>query len=212
MITRKALWWQALVAAITTVVACACTGNSSGVSLGNTSKEVQAMNVGSKMVPSASSFTTAPLRNRLRVELKAPVTEVWAVLGDPARYPEYSSGLAKVETSRNSSGIFTAYVCHFKPQTQGEAGIVHRVNIPWYEPNRGYASLDEVPNAFGFTDAVTLVTVEPSTDGTIATWDSHYNAEDLDTNRTALDQALADIGDNLVRRFGGAVVTRYVDR
>lgn len=166
------------------------------------------MKVESKLIPSASTFTSAPLRNRIRVELKAPVSEVWALLGDPAKYPQYSTGLERVEAKKNSNGVFAEYVCHFKPQAQGGAGIEHRVHIPWYESNRGYASIDEEPNAFGLTNALTLVTVDPSKEGTIATWDSHYYAGDLDMNRTSLDHALADIDHNLVRRFGGAILER----
>ncbi|MGH2362201.1 MAG: SRPBCC family protein [bacterium] len=170
------------------------------------------MNVESKMVPPVSSFTTSPLRNRMRVELKAPASEVWSLLGDPSRYPEYSSGLERVEARTNSNGVFAEYVCHFKPQAVGEAGVVYRVHIPWYEPNRGYASIDEEPNAFGTTNSLTLVTLEPSKEGTIATWGAYYNAGDLEMNRASLDQALADIGKNLVSRFGGAILERYVDR
>jgi hypothetical protein len=48
-------------------------------------------------VPSASEFTSSPLRNRLRLELDAPVSEVWELLGDLSRFPEYSVGLERVE-------------------------------------------------------------------------------------------------------------------
>lgn len=170
------------------------------------------MKVESKSIPSASTFTSAPLRNQIRVELEASGSEVWALIGDPSRYPEYSSGLERVEARKNSNGVFAEYVCHFKPQAEGEAGIVHRVQIPWYEPNRGYASIDEAPNAFGTTNALTLVTLEPSKESTIATWGMYYHAGDLAMNRASLDQALADIGKNLVSRFGGAILERYVDR
>lgn len=170
------------------------------------------MNVGSKMVPSASSLTSAPLRNRIRVELKAPVSEVWALIGNLGRFPEYSSGLERVVAKKDSSGALTEYVCHFKPREEGGESISHRELIRWYEPNRGYASSGEEGNAFGLTNALNLVTVEPSKGGTILTWDEYYDAQDLDMSRAEFDQALADIGENLVRRFGGAVVTRYVDR
>lgn len=198
--------------ALATMIVGACNAKNPDVPSSHQSKEVQAMKVESKLIPSASTFTSAPLRNRIRVELKAPVSEVWPLLGDPSKYPEYSSGLARVEARKNSNGVFTEYVCHFKPQAEGAAGIVHRVHIPWYEPTRGYASIDEEPNAFGTTNSLTLVTLEPSKEGTIATWDMHYYAGDLDMNRAALDDALADIGNNLVRRFGGAIRERYVDR
>ncbi len=66
--------------------------------------------------------------------------------------------------------------------------------------------------AFGLTNDLNLVTVEPSKEGTIVTWDEYYDAQDLDMNKAAYDQALTDIGENLVRRFGGMVVERYVKK
>ena len=212
MITRKLLSRRALVMLLTAVVASACTGNSPGVSLSSTSKEVQAMNVGSKMVPPASSFTTAPLRNRIRVEFKAPVSEVWALIGNLTRFPEYSSGLERVETKEDLSGRCTEYVCYFKPQEEGGESIVERELVRWYEPNRGYASSGEEGNAFGVKNDLNLVILEPSKGGTILTWDEYYDAQDLDMMKAHFDQAFADIAENLIRRFGGAVVTRYVDR
>lgn len=170
------------------------------------------MNVESKMVPPASSFTTAPLRNRIRVELKAPVSEVWALIGNLTRFPEYSSGLERVVAKINSSGALTEYVCYFKSQEEGGDSIVSRELIRWYEPNRGYASSGEEGNAFGLMNDLNLVTTEPSKDGSILTMDEYYDAHDLDMMKAHFDQALVDIGENLVRRFGGAVVTRYVDR
>lgn len=39
-------------------------------------------------------------------------------------------------------------------------------------------------------------------------WD---DAVDLEMNRAEFDQAFADIGENLVRRFGGRIMERYVE-
>jgi uncharacterized protein YndB with AHSA1/START domain len=161
--------------------------------------------------PNATAFTAAPLRNRMRAELDAPVAEVWALLGDLTRLPEYSAGLERVEERRTPTGARTEYVCHFKPQADGGPGVAHRELIRWYEPNRGYASRAEEPNAFGLTDALTLVTLEPSQAGTSLTWDQYYDAGDLDTNRAAFDHALGDIAERLVARFGGRVAERQVD-
>ena len=212
MITRKVMSRRALVVLLIGVAASACTGKSPDVSPNGTIKEIQTMNVQSKMVPPASSFTTAPLRNRIRVELKAPVSEVWVLIGNLTRFPEYSSGLERVVAKTGSSGVLTEYVCHFKPREEGGEGISHREIIRWYEPKRGYASSGEEGNAFGLTNDLNLVTVEPSKEGTILTWSEYYDAQDLDMMRAEYDQAFTDIGENLVRRFGGAVVTRYIDR
>jgi len=112
---------------------------------------------GPKAIPAAIAFTSSP-RNRVRIELKAPAPEVWALVGDLARFPEYSSGLERVDAKRDSSGRCTEYMCHFKPLEEGGESIVSRELIRWYEPNRGYASSGD-GSAFGQArsgDAVVL--------------------------------------------------------
>jgi hypothetical protein len=161
--------------------------------------------------PSAATFTSAPLRNRIRVELNAPVPEVWALVGNLARFPEYSSGLERVEPRESAGGELTEYVCHFKPREEGGDRIVHREIFRWYAPDRGWATMSEEPNAFGFMNSLTLVTLDPLPSGSVLTWDQHYDAEDLAMGRAEFDGALADIGENLVRRFGGRVVERFTD-
>ncbi|MGH9197633.1 MAG: hypothetical protein ACRD1T_18050 [Acidimicrobiia bacterium] len=89
---------------------------------------------------------------------------------------------------------------------------MHRELIRWYEPHRGYASSGAEGTVFGLTNDLNLVTLESSKLGTIVTWDEYYDSQDLDMNRASYDQALADIGENLVGRFGGAVLERHVDR
>jgi hypothetical protein len=81
--------------------------------------------------PAPTRFVSSPLRNRIRVELNAPVSEVLAPLGDLARFPEYSSGLERIEAKTDSSGTCTEYVCHFKAREPGQVGIVHRELIRW---------------------------------------------------------------------------------
>lgn len=53
-------------------------------------------------VPSASDFTSSPLRNRIRVELEAPVSTVWELVGDLSRFPEYSVGLERSRRCRTT--------------------------------------------------------------------------------------------------------------
>jgi hypothetical protein len=148
----------------------------------------------------------------MRVELHAPVAEVWTLIGDLTRFPEYSSGLERVDTTKDSDGTCAAFVCHFRPREEGGERILHRELIRWYEPNHGYASSSEEGNVFGLTNDLNLVTVESSLEGAIVTWDVYYDARDLDMMRAEYDQALADIAENLIRRFGGRVVERHVDR
>jgi hypothetical protein len=162
-------------------------------------------------IPAATSLTSAPLRNRIRVALNAPVPEVWALVGDPSRLPEYSAGLERVETKRGAGGVPEEYACYFKPAEAGGAGAVSRDFIRWYEPARGWASRGEEPNDFGLRNSLHLVTLTPSEQGTLLSWDAYYDAVDLDMNRAGLDDALADIAAQLVARFGGRVVERYVD-
>jgi len=162
-------------------------------------------------IQAATAFTASPLRNRLRVDLRASPEDAWALIGDLRRFPEYSLGLERVDVKEDSSGACAEYVCHFKPQDDGTR-ISHREYMRWFEPNRGFASVAEAGNAFGLVDALTLVTVEPSTAGTTLSWEQYYEAEDLDMNRGVFDEALADIGANLAARFGGAVTERHVDR
>ncbi len=160
-------------------------------------------------IPNAATYTRAPLRNRIRVKLKASVSEVWALMGDLSRLPEYSSGLARVDVGMNTNGMLKDYVCHFKPAEEGGQSIIHRENIRWYEPNRGYASTAEEPNALGMTKTFALMTLEAVGRGTYMTYSMHYEAADLASMKIANEQALEDIGKHLIARFGGQIVERF---
>ena len=161
--------------------------------------------------PSPGTFTSAPLRNLIRVELYAPASEVWTLLGDLSRLPEYSGGLERVTVKKNASGVPEEYTCYFKPTEEGGAGAVARDLLRWYEPNRGWASVDAGPNDFGLEHSLHLVTLSPAERGTQVSWEAYYDTTDLDSNRTELDHALADIADRLIARFGGRVLDRYVE-
>jgi hypothetical protein len=159
-----------------------------------------------RAVPSAGEFTSSPLRNRVRVELDAQVAEVWALVGDLSRLPEYSSGLERVEAELDADGRCTGYTCYFRPLAEGSEGAVSRDVMKWYEPNRGYLSVEvEGGNAVAFT------TLEPIPRGTRLVLDMHFDADDLDAAKTAIDEALVDIAGNLVARFGGELMHRYVE-
>ena len=92
--------------------------------------------------PCASEFTSSPLRNRLRLELDAPVSRVWELMGDLSRFPEYSVGLERVEAETDDTGRCLEYTCYFKPVEEGSEGAVSRDLMKWYEPNRGYLSVE----------------------------------------------------------------------
>lgn len=157
-------------------------------------------------VPSTSEFTSSPLRNRIRVELDAPLSEVWELMGDLSRFPEYSVGLERVEVKQDEDGRCTEYTCYFKPFEEGSESAVSRDVMKWYEPNRGYLSV-EVEGG----NTVALMTLDPISGGTRVTYDMHFDAEDLDATKTIIDEALVDIAENLIARFGGRVTDRYVE-
>jgi hypothetical protein len=166
--------------------------------------------VSSSGVPSASEFTSSPLRNRIRVELEAPVSEVWELVGDLSRFPEYSKGLERVEAVVAGDGRCVEYTCFFKPFEEGSDGAVSRDVMKWYEPNRGYLSV-EVGGSWGGGNTVALMTLDPIPEGTRMTNDMYFDAEDLDAARAHLDEALVDIAANLIARFGGSVTEHYVE-
>ena len=165
----------------------------------------------SRAVPSASEFTSIPLRNRLRVELDAPVSEVWDLLGDLSRFPEYSAGLERVDAKLDDDGHCVEYTCYFKPAEAGAEGAVSRDVMKWYERNRGYLSV-EVDGSWGGGNTVALTTLDRIPAGTRVTLDMHFDAEDLDAMKAHMDQEVfADIAANLIARFGGKVTERYVE-
>jgi hypothetical protein len=155
--------------------------------------------------PTAGEFASSPLRNRIRVELGASVSKVWELMGDLSRFPEYSSGLERVEATQDEDGRCTEYTCYFKPLEGDSEGAVSRDVMKWYEPNRGYLSV-EVEGG----NTVALMTLDAIRGGTRVTYDIHFDADDLDAAKAAIDEALVDIAENLIARFGGQVVDRYV--
>jgi len=111
---------------------------------------------------------------------------------------------------QDDEGRCVEYTCYFKPLEDGMGGAVSRDVMKWYEPNRGYLSV-EAEASWGGGGTVALATLEPSPRGTRLTYDMHFDAEDLDAARTQLDEALGDIAENLIRRFGGTLAERYVE-
>ena len=164
--------------------------------------------------PRASEFVNSPLRNRIQLELDVPVSEVWKLVGDHARMPEYSEGLQKVTATFNPSGKCEEYVCFFKPLDAGGEEIIHKALVIWYEPNVGWASVDEEPNAFDLLQSLSLVTLLSERGKTILNWDMHFTSgtpEMVQMNKSSLEQALDDISGKLIDRFGGRILNRFVE-
>ena len=162
------------------------------------------------VVPSPSDFTSSPLRNRMRLELEAPVSEVWELLGDLSRFPEYSVGLERVAVKEDEAGRCVEYTCYFKPVEDGAQGAVSRDVMKWYEPERGYLSV-ELDGDAGTVGAVAFTTLDPTPGGTRVDFHMYYDAKDLGTMKTGLDEVFVDMADRLIARFGGTVIDRYVE-
>jgi hypothetical protein len=168
------------------------------------------MNIDSNSAPNPRTITPAPLRHRLRAELNAPVPEVWSLVGQHARLPEYCAGIAAVEIDE-TEGASRARVCHFRSPDDSGAGPVLRERIRWEAANAGYATSAEPDNAFGLSNSLSLVTVTAAPTGTMFTWEEYYDNADLPTARASFDDGIADIAARLIARFGGRIVERYVD-
>lgn len=165
-------------------------------------------------LPTADQWVKSPVRNRLVVELEKPVTEVWALVGDPVNMPKYSAGLDSV-TTKTENGKYTQYTCYFKPMKEGELGYVHTENMLWHEENRGWASRTPEPHEMGYTDYLSLLTFEDKNGKTKLTWSmtcNHEKVEMIEMNKQGLVQAFEDIGKQLVARFGGKVIENYVEK
>lgn len=156
-------------------------------------------------VPAPSTLTSAPMRHRLRVELDATPAEVWALVGDHTRLPDYSAGIATVLSDGSTR------TCVFRGPDGAPTGPQVRERIRWEEAGVGYATSAEPANDFGIENGLSLVTVEVSGRKTLMTWLEHYDAADLPTLRASYDDGLADIAARLVARFGGRVLERFVD-
>jgi carbon monoxide dehydrogenase subunit G len=164
-------------------------------------------------VPSVSDFTSSPLRNRLRLELDAPASRVWELLGDLSRFPEYSVGLERVEAKQDEQGRCVEYTCYFMPVEVDGASVsaVSRDVMKWYEPNRGYLSV-EVEGDTGTEGTVAFATLEPTPAGTRVDYQMYFDSEDLEAMKAHLDGVFVDMADRLIHRFGGRVIEPYVEK
>ncbi len=168
------------------------------------------------ILPSADKFVKSPLRNRIKLELNAPVPEVWALVGKLERMPEYSKGLRKVDAQYDDSNLGTGYTCYFFPFFEGGKEETHNEVIKWYEPNVGYASQAHEPNVFGLQQSLNYLTFKSTGDHTILTWDVHFTSENkeiIQMNLSSFETALnSDIAKNLINKFGGKILENYIDK
>lgn len=104
---------------------------------------------------------------------------------------------------------------HFCPScgspVPGEEGIVSRDIMRWWEPDHGWASSGAEADAFGLSNDLNVTMIEARNEGATLTWEVYFDAQDVAGMKAHFDEALADIAQNLVRRFGGRLVERIVE-
>ena len=149
-------------------------------------------------LPEPSVYTSAPLRNRMQVSLNASVDQVWALVGDHARLPEYSGGIETVTVAPDGS----TRTCRFRALDDTPA-IDLTERIRWEIPRVGYSASAVEPNPFLLTDDLSVVTVSPTDTGTAFGWAQYFHSAGLDAAVQSFDQGLADMAERLIAKFGG---------
>jgi hypothetical protein len=160
-----------------------------------------------KSIPNADRFTTAPLRHLIRLELHAALSDVWTLVGDHERLPEYSAGIERVDLTPERE----ARICRFRAMPGDTEGMTLREVIRWESPHEGYATSAAAGNPFGLENDLSIVTLDQEKGRTVFTWRQYYDHPDLAFMRANFDDGLADIAKNLVARFGGRMLEHYVD-
>jgi Polyketide cyclase / dehydrase and lipid transport len=133
-------------------------------------------------LPEPAVYSSAPLRYQIGVDLAAPVAEVWALVGDHRRLPEYSFGIEDVTIDADGR------TCRFR--AMGEMPAVDLTErIRWQIPQVGYATSAVEPNAFGLADDLSVVTVTAIDTGTRFEWSGYFNSADLAAAIASLTRA-----------------------
>ncbi len=194
-----------------TVFSTSCNNSSKQT---NSESKMEQKETNAIALPTTDKWVKSPVRNKLVVELDKPISEVWALVGDPANIPKYSVGLDSV-TTKTENGKCTQYTCYFKPMKEGEPGYMHTDNMLWQEENRGWASRTPEPNEMGYTDYLSLLTLEETNGKTKLIWSmtcNHEKAEMIEMNKQGLVQAFDDIGKQLVAKFGGQIIENWAEK
>jgi hypothetical protein len=150
------------------------------------------------------SLAKAPLRNDVKVVLDAPVGEVWAIISDHGQLPSYSAGIREVVLDDScqgpGGGVGCTRTCSFHEGPPIAETIVF-VEEPYALATRGVQ-----PNEYQLTNDLTLVTLRPlGDDRTEFWWRQYYDHPQLEQMKPVFDEALRDLGQRLVQRFGAAV-------
>lgn len=192
-----------------TITGVVCSSNNYAQAIKMEQKESQ------KALPTTDRWVKSPVRNRLVLELNKPVSAVWALVGNPANMPKFSSGLDSVTTER-INGKCTQYTCYFKSVKEGESGYVHTENMIWQEYKRGWASRSIEPNAMGYTDYLSLLTFEnlpgKKTRLTWAITSNHKDQKMIELSTKGLVEAFDNISKHLINKFGGKLVENFYEK
>ena len=151
----------------------------------------------------------SPLRNSIKIELNASAGKVWKAIANPVDIFSSCCGVNNVELKTDDLGKCSEYTICYESENNGE-DMVAQSTIVWYEPNQGWASLDNEPHPMGFKQSLLLVTIEQKEEKSALSWSMHYNIENdemLQMFITGLDQSLKEeIAQLLIQEFGGRIV------
>ena len=159
--------------------------------------------------PSADKWVTGSLRNSIKIELNAPVNEVWKVVSNPVDIFSKCSGVNNVVSKTDDLGRCTEYTIDYESENGGEDMIAHSTMV-WYEPNQGWASLDDDLHPMGFEQSLLLITIEQEEEKSVLSWNMYYdikNNEMLQMFIEGLDQSLKEeVAQLFIQKFGGRII------
>ena len=159
--------------------------------------------------PSTNKWVTSPLRNSIKMELNASANEVWEIVANPANIFSNCCGVNNVEPKTNDSGKCIEYTINYESEDGSEDMVAHSTMV-WYEPNQGWASLDNDPHPMGFKQSLLLITIEEQKEKSVLNWNMYYDIENdemLQMFITGLNQSLKnEIAQLLIQKFGGKII------
>ena len=146
----------------------------------------------------------SPMRNDIKAVLNAPVKEVWALVSDHRKLPTYSAGIRDVTLASRCDGPGGGVGC-VRTCTFHEGPALEERVVSVEEPHLLATSAVE-PNDYQLTNDLTLVTLRAfDDDRTEFWWRQYYDHPKPEEMKPVFDEALLDLAQKLVKRFGGSV-------
>lgn len=159
--------------------------------------------------PSTNRWVTSPLRNNIKIELNALVNDVWMAIANPMDIFSNCCGVNHVESIIDDLGNCSEYTTYYESENSSE-NIAARSTMVWYEPNQGWASLDDYPHPMGFEQSLIIITVEKKENKSILNWSMHYDIENnemLQIFIKELDQSLKkEVSRYFIQKLGGRII------